>query len=411
MKEKITIIILIIFFIITTIYLSRYFEKQIIVEGVKEHNIYFGQTINMNNSTALSYSNGIVLGFQMMNRYNEMNGYKLNLFIYNDDYDKNKAVKNAKILLDYDNVLGLIGTWGTPTAYEVYDKIIGQKNIPFIAPSSGSSILKTEYDNMIMIRPSFKSEIELILDNMRKNNIKNISVIYQNDVYGISCLNDLVKLYSTNNYNINIKYASYETNSRYLSDTYKNILGADPFINSQNRTDAINNIDAVLLFTTTFEQIDVIDYFKKLKPNIFIYNISPIGENLNKLKQLKNKSNIFMTTVVKVNNNSYPVLYNTILNEVKYSNSMNKYLNVPITVTNNFIEGFIAGVFVGNIVKKMRHNNINRTAFINEVYNLEYIDVFDMKLGPFITDKESRGLHKPYIMKFNPITDKYDYIL
>ena len=409
------IILFVIFFIAALIryYLSNYFQREIIIEGVREKDIYFGETINLNNDISLSYSNGIVLAFQMVNRLGGINGRKLNLFIYDDDYNKDKAVKNAKILLEYENVLGLIGTWGTPTSYSIYDEVIGQKNIPFIAPLTGSNLIKSSPDNIMMLRPSYKSEISVILNHLNSLGLRNIAVIYQNDEYGISCFNDLSDLYSLNNYDINIIPATYERNSNYLYDAYKKILDdQDPFVNSYKRNAAVLNLDVILIFGTSKQEFHIINYFKKLKPSMYFYNISFVGDNTEKLKNIKNKSNIYLTNVIDISDRNFPILYNNLIKEVKISNGKNKILNVQINLNHNLIEGFVAGLFAANILKKMNPKYINRENFIKELYldKENYVQIFDMKLGPFISSKVSRGLHTVYLSKYDEKTDKYNVI-
>ena len=416
MKKIIILFAIFLIAISIRLYLKNYFQRQIITEGVKENSIYFGETINLNDSISLSYSNGIVLAFQMINRFGGINGRDLNLFIYDDDYNKEKAVKNARILLEYDNVLGLIGTWGTATSYAIYDQVIGHKDMPFIAPLTGSNLIKSEPDNIIMLRPSYYSEISLVLKHINSVGLKNLAVIYQNDEYGISCFNDLSEIYSTNNYSINIIPSTYEKNTTYLYDTYKKLLNnEEPFVDSYNRNNAVLNIDAIFLLGTSKQQIYIINYFKKLKPSMYFYNISFVGENVEKLKNIKNKSNIYITNVINVNNTSFPLLYKNLINEIKFSNNTNKILGVPINLNQNLIEGFIAGLFTANILKKMDPNYINRKNFIKQLYSQtegeNYVQVFDMKIGPFINSKISRGLHKIYLCKYNEETDQYNVIL
>jgi hypothetical protein len=416
MKKIIILFAIFLIAISIRLYLTNYFQREIITEGVKGNSIYFGETINLNDSISLSYSNGIVLAFQMINRFGGINGRDLNLFIYDDDYNKEKAVKNARILLEYDNVLGLIGTWGTATSYAIYDQVIGQKDIPFIAPLTGSNLIKSEPDNIIMLRPSYYSEISLVLKHINSLGLKNLGVIYQNDEYGISCFNDLSEIYSTNNYSINIIPATYERNTTYLYDTYKKLLNnEEPFVDSYNRNNAVLNIDAIFLLGTSKQEIYIINYFKKLKPSMYFYNISFVGENVEKLKNIKNKSNIYITNVINVNNTSFPLLYKNLINEMKFSNNTNKTLGVPINLNQNLIEGFIAGLFTANILKKMDPNDINRKNFIKQLYSQtegeNYVQVFDMKIGPFISSKISRGLHKIYLCKYNEETGQYNVIL
>jgi hypothetical protein len=413
MKKIAIILLLLLISLIINIYSKEFFNREIIVEGVRNKNIYFGQSVNMESEVPLSYSNGIVLAFQLINRMGGINGYNLNLFVYNDNYDKEKAVKNAKILLEYDNVLGLIGTWGTPTSFAIYDKVIGQRNIPFIAPLTGSNLIRTDPNNVMMIRPSYIQEIDEILKHIVSNKLRNICVFYQNDEYGISCMNDLMNLYSTNDYPINIKSSSFERNSSYLYETFSKILdNNEPLVNSFERNSIIDNIDAILLFGTSKQEFYIINYFKKIKPNMFFYNISFVGENIKNLKKLKNKSNIYITNVLRVDETYHPILYKNLINEIEYNKSINPYLKTPIIMTQNLIEGFIAGLFASKIIEKINGKHINRENFINQLYNKKenYINVFDLKLGPFSSNTESTGLHKVYLLRFNGDTNTYEYI-
>ena len=97
---------------------------------------------------------------------------------------------------------------------------------------------------------------------------------------------------------------------------------------------------------------------------------------------------------------------------MKISNGKNKILNVQINLNHNLIEGFVAGLFAANILKKMNPKYINRENFIKELYldKENYVQIFDMKLGPFISSKVSRGLHTVYLSKYDEKTDKYNVI-
>lgn len=426
MRLIIIFIVFILLYIIIQYYLSYYFKQEIIVEGIKENNIYLGQTIDMTNKNAISYSDGIVLAFQMVNRLGGINGYKLNLFVYDDNYDKDKSVRNAKILLDYDNVFGLIGSWGTSQSHAIYDKVIGNRNIPFISTNSGSNLLRNSNNNCIILRPSYKSELELIVQHINYQGFKNIAVIYQNDDFGISCFNDLVNLYSSNGYNINIIPAIYEEKTIYLYDCYKDILngsytfyknegkmlnGINPYYNNKQRQDAVSNIDAVIIISTSLQQKYIIEYFKNIKPDMSFYSMSNIGNNSYQIRKLKNKSNIYETTILYVNKDKYKELYNAILNELEYSKYKNPFTKEKIILDNKLIEGFITGMFVSSIFKKI--NKITRENFINEIYkNKEnFFDIFDMRLGPFIENEDySAGFNNLYLTKYNEETNSYDII-
>ena len=74
-----------------------------------------------------------------------------------------KAVQNAKLLVDYQNVLALIGTWGTPTNIGILNDVIQDKTVPIISPLTGSNVLYNNFDKRIILtRDSYKNEINTI---------------------------------------------------------------------------------------------------------------------------------------------------------------------------------------------------------------------------------------------------------
>jgi len=116
-------------------------------ESVDKKNkiIYFGQTLDLsNNKVSINYSQGYELAFNSINRIGGINGYKLKIILYDDKYEPELAYKNSKILVDYFNVLALIGPFGTPTTLSILNNTIKERPIPVIAPFSAGLSLESD---------------------------------------------------------------------------------------------------------------------------------------------------------------------------------------------------------------------------------------------------------------------------
>ena len=129
------------------------------IDKIKK-NIYFGQTIDLeNNQVSIDYSVGFQLAFQSVNRKDGVNGYNLKIILYNDKYEPELASNNAKILIDYFNVLALIGPFGTPTTAQILSDCIKGRPIPLIGPFTASNVYRKQFNKyLILNNGSFELE-------------------------------------------------------------------------------------------------------------------------------------------------------------------------------------------------------------------------------------------------------------
>ena len=145
---------LLIFFIIifiVTYLLYRYVKLQITVKGIVEDKIVFGQSLALtktNYQLGIPYSLGYYLAFQSINRKGGINNHKLELLVYDDQYNSKKTIENIKILVNRSSVFG-ITTVGTPTSTAVADFLI-EKNVPFLQPFTGSNLLRSVFKKNII---------------------------------------------------------------------------------------------------------------------------------------------------------------------------------------------------------------------------------------------------------------------
>ena len=99
-KRYYIMILVIVLIIFITFIILKFSLKTDLYNSInfKDKIIYFGQTVDLGvNSVGTYYSNGFKLAFQTYNRKGGINGYQLNIILYNDGYDNSIALNNAKL--------------------------------------------------------------------------------------------------------------------------------------------------------------------------------------------------------------------------------------------------------------------------------------------------------------------------
>lgn len=355
-----------------------------LISTLKDNTISFGQTINENNSNSINYSEGIILGFQSFNRTHPN---KLNLILYNDQDEKDIAINNAKILINYFDVLGLIGIWGTTSTIGIYNNITKDRNIPLIGPYTGTPIIRRKYDkNLILLQGYALDEFKMMIKHMESNDINNLSFIYQNDDFGVSYFNSFTSyinnIYDSSNINI-ISKGTFERNSMNLYDCFKSLLNVnEPYdYNLYQYNNTLNNMEAVIVICSEMQVKDIINFLKKIKPELYIYLCSFTTSNSNTLKDINNKNNIYQT-LLNYDIKKYPKLYKKFVDELNHYNSYST--NKIKSITQCTYQGFYTGLLVGEVIKNFNNlSEINRKNFIDEFYKIKNFNLDGLKIGPF----------------------------
>lgn len=369
--------------------------------------IFFGQTCDLhNNRVSIDYSTGFIIAFQNINKTGILDGYTLHIIRLDDKYETNLSIINSRLLIDYYNVLSLIGSFGTPTTVGIFDQVIKDKKVGLIGPfTAGTSYRKVFNKYRIYMNTDFYLEYDLIIKNMLKNNYRNISIIYQDDIYGNYFYNAFVDYLVDQNIDITIvSSGKYERNSNDLDTSFmttfevKNAYDYDDY----NTTHVMQNIDAILLFTAEMQISNYLSKIKKINPEIAIYYNFFTGTRKSNLKYLDdlNKDNIYQT-LISYNLKKYPKLNAVYKEEIELYNSKNTN---KIEETNSSMEqGFYSGLMIGEVLKQFENiNDINRESFIDMFYSMKNIQIYDMVIGPFIMDVNSEGIRYVELNKLTP---------
>jgi ABC-type branched-subunit amino acid transport system substrate-binding protein len=156
--------------------------------GVTDTEVLIGQT-NPYSGPLSSYGTqgrAETAYYKMVNDQGGVNGRKIKLLSLDDGYSPPKTVEQHRRLVEGDEVLGIVGTMGTPTNSAIV-KYLNSKSVPHIFLASGASKwgdFKSAPWTMGWY-PTYRSEGQIYGAYIREN-IKDakVAIIFQNDDYG-----------------------------------------------------------------------------------------------------------------------------------------------------------------------------------------------------------------------------------
>jgi branched-chain amino acid transport system substrate-binding protein len=156
--------------------------------GVSDTEVLIGQTIPYSGPLSAYGTQGHAEAayYKMINDKGGVNGRKIKLLSLDDAYSPPKTVEQHRRLVESDEVLGIVGTMGTPTNSAIV-KYLNGKLVPHIFLASGASKwgdFKASPWTMGWY-PTYRSEGAIYGAYIREN-IKDakIAILSQNDDYG-----------------------------------------------------------------------------------------------------------------------------------------------------------------------------------------------------------------------------------
>lgn len=129
--------------------------------------------------------------YAMINEQGGVNGRKIKLISLDDGYSPPKTVEHHRRLVESDEVMGIVGTMGTPTNSAIV-KYMNAKAVPHIFLATGASKWGDHKSSPWTMGwyPTYRSE-GVIYGNYIRENMKDakIAILSQNDDYGKDFVN------------------------------------------------------------------------------------------------------------------------------------------------------------------------------------------------------------------------------
>lgn len=203
-----------------------------------ENSLVFGMSTALTGPTAhlgLGMRAGVLAAFKEANDAGGIQGRGLCLLALDDGYEPSRTVPNIKILLEEQQVLGLIGNVGTPTAVAAVP-MVNRYKIPFFGAFTGAGILrKTPPDRYVInYRASYVEETGAMIDALiTKGGLRpeEIACFTQRDAYGDAGYTgaiEALKRHGLKDEN-RITHGRYERNTLAVENGLADILLAKPF--------------------------------------------------------------------------------------------------------------------------------------------------------------------------------------
>jgi len=287
MKKKILILFVLAFLLFGCTIKNTSDQTASKVAGVTDTEIILGSSSALSGHAGYlgtSYLHGAMARVNQINEEGGVNGRKIKVISYDDQYDPSKCVVNTQKLINEDKVFSLFNYVGTPTAVEVIP-IVEEAKIPLVGLFSGANIFRQPVKKYIFnIRASYYKEaeaaVELFVDRL---NLKRIAIFYQADSYGMDGLEG-AKISLQKRGLEPMAIGSYARGTLDVEDAAETILKASP--------------EAVIMVGTYSPSAKFVRLVKEKNPSILFHSVSFVGPE-EFLRDLGNYSeNIIVTQVV-----------------------------------------------------------------------------------------------------------------
>ena len=312
--------------------------------GISEREIRFGISAPFSGAArelGRQMKLGIETAFNRVNDTGGVDGRMLKLFAADDGYEPSRTGEAMKQLYEKDQVFGVIGNVGTPTAAVAVPYALERKML-FFGAFTGSNILRNDPPDRYVFnyRASYVQETDAVvryLIKIRRLKPSQIAVFAQQDSYGDSGFTGVAKAFRALGANdgaiVRLNYA-------------RNTLDVEDAVNQLKAQKT--PIKAVVMVATYRAAAKFIEKTRDLYPGMIYTNVSFVGstalaEEL-KLLGARYASGVIVTQVVPaVSGYSSAVL--------EYKNALAKYFpgEAPDYVS---LEGYVAANVLIQALKK-----------------------------------------------------------
>jgi ABC-type branched-subunit amino acid transport system substrate-binding protein len=173
------------------------------------------------------YRDGALTYFKWVNSKGGVHGRKIELLTLDDGYVVDKTLANARKLAGEENVFAFFGMFGSAN-YAALMPLINERNLPSVAPYTGSDGLRTQASPMTFwLRASYGDEAEKIVDQLTTLGINRIAVFYQDDAFGKAGLGGVEAALAKRSLKV-LATGVYDKTKNDVGEAVKVIGGADP---------------------------------------------------------------------------------------------------------------------------------------------------------------------------------------
>jgi branched-chain amino acid transport system substrate-binding protein len=309
---------------------------------------------------------GIDTAFNRVNDAGGVEGRMLRLIAADDGYEPTRTADAMKQLYEKDQVFGIIGNVGTPTAVVAVPYAL-ERRLLFFGAFTGANVLRNDPPDRYVFnyRPSYAEETDAVvryLVKMRRLQPRQIAVFAQQDAYGDSGFAGVAKAFRTLGTSDGaILRLSYKRNTVDVEEALNQLKAQKPLIK------------AVVMVSTYRAAAKFIEKTRDLYPGMIYTNVSFVGSTAlaDELMLLgaRYANGVIVTQVVPAVSG-----YSSVV--LEYKNALAKYFpgEAPDYVS---LEGYVsANVLIQALKRAGPHFDTEKL-----IDNLESMRNLDLGLG------------------------------
>ena len=352
--------------------------------GVTDNEIRFGISAALSGPTkelGQNMNRGIVAAFNVANANGGVHGRQLRLIAADDGYEPARAAETIKQLFEKDQVFGVVGNVGTPTAVVALPYALERKML-FFGAFTGAGLLRNDPPDRYVFnyRASYAEETAATvhyLVKVRQLKPEQIAVFAQQDAYGDSGFVGVTKAF---------RALGGDDNSVLRLNYQRNTVDVDDAVEQLKKSRV--PIRAVVMVPAYRAAAKFIEKTKDLFPDMIYTSVSFVGSTAlaNELMLLGKRfaNGVIVTQVV-------PALDGHSSLVIDYKNALAKYFpgEAPDYVS---LEGYVAA----NVLIEALKQNGPQLDTERLVATLENLRDLDIGLGTPVTFSRSdhQGVHK-----------------
>jgi branched-chain amino acid transport system substrate-binding protein len=359
------------------------------VRGVTANEIRFGISAALSGPTkelGQNMQRGIVAAFNVANANGGVHDRQLRLIAADDGYEPGRAAETMKQLYEKDQVFGVVGNVGTPTAVVALPYALERKML-FFGAFTGAGLLRNDPPDRYVFnyRASYAEETAATVQylvKVRHLKTNEIAVFAQQDAYGDSGFVGVAKaVRSLGGNDSKILRLNYQRNTVDVDDAVTQL-------HAHNTNKSRIPIRAVIMVPAYRAAAKFIEKTRDLYPDMIYTSVSFVGSTAlaNELMLLGKKyaTGVIVTQVVPAVDGHSSLV-------IDYKNALAKYFpgEAPDYVS---FEGYVAA----NVLIAAMKQNGPQLDTERLVATLENLRDLDIGLGTPVTfgPSEHQGVHK-----------------
>jgi len=319
---------------------------------------------------------GIESYFQLVNKQGGVQGRELELLVYDDGYEPERAAYNMRKLIDEDEVLAVMGNIGTPTAI-VTAPIAEEKKTLLFGAFSGGGVLRPEPPSRYIInyRPSYAEETEEMVNGLIRVGIKpdEIAFFTQRDGYGNAAYQGAINALKRHGYKdgVSLSHGRYTRNTLNVEDAVAALL------------DHPVTPKAVIMAGGYAPSAKFITLIHQELPDLVFLNVSFVGSHSLQKELPKEISNVIVTQ-------SVPDLESNLAIITDYRAALEEF-DTQLEANTVSLEGFIVAKIFHQALVEIK-GDINKESIIDAIESLGALDI-GLGLDVYYDKSDHQAIH------------------